>query len=241
MRAVQFFRWHFVHRKRRTTSSNLASHPANAASVLGLQRRMWPQEHLRKIRYWPNSSDSFSILRSRMVDTVHKHSIKARQTLQGFRPGRRDAASSPLLRCAGSGAWRARQPEGNKIVGKIVLSILAVMGLALTSAAALPASATLRVIAVQTNDIKTYRHEVDTLQSEFKKEGLPVTLRVWRATYAGPDTGTIIVTVEVPDLATLAKIGEAVAKPNSALGATMKRIDALRKIASDSLYEEISP
>lgn len=174
-------------------------------------------------------------------DTVHKHSIKARQTLQGFRPGRRDAASSPLLRCAGSGAWRARQPEGNKIVGKIVLSILAVMGLALTSAAALPASATLRVIAVQTNDIKTYRHEVDTLQSEFKKEGLPVTLRVWRATYAGPDTGTIIVTVEVPDLATLAKIGEAVAKPNSALGATMKRIDALRKIASDSLYEEISP
>ena len=126
-------------------------------------------------------------------------------------------------------------------MGKIVLSILAVMGLALTSAAALPASATLRVIAVQTNDIKTYRHEVDTLQSEFKKEGLPVTLRVWRATYAGPDTGTIIVTVEVPDLATLAKIGEAVAKPNSALGATMKRIDALRKIASDSLYEEISP
>jgi hypothetical protein len=126
-------------------------------------------------------------------------------------------------------------------VGKIVLSILAVMGLALTSAAALPASPTLRVIAVQTNDIKTYRHEVETLQGEFKKEGLPVTLRVWRATYAGPDTGTIIVTVEVPDLATLAKIEEAVTKPNSALGATMKRIEAMRKIASDSLYEEISP
>ena len=124
---------------------------------------------------------------------------------------------------------------------KTILSILAVMGLALTSATALPASTTLRVIAVQTNDIKTYRHEVDTLQSEFKKEGLPVTLRVWRATYAGPDTGTIIVTVEVPDLATLVKIEEAVTKPNSALGATMKRIEAIRKIASDSLYEELSP
>lgn len=127
-------------------------------------------------------------------------------------------------------------------MGKLILSILAAMGLALVSAAALPASsATLRVIAVQTNDLKTYRHEVETLQSEFKKEGLPVTLRVWRATYAGPDTGTIIVTVEVPDLATLAKIEEAVTKPNSALGATMKRIEAIRKIASDSLYEEISP
>jgi hypothetical protein len=126
-------------------------------------------------------------------------------------------------------------------VGRLILSILAVMGLALASASALPASATLRVIAVQTSDIKTYRHEVDTLQGEFKKEGLPVTLRVWRATYAGPDTGTIIVTVEVPDLATLGKIEEAVMKPNSALGATMKRIEAIRKIASDSLYEELSP
>ena len=126
-------------------------------------------------------------------------------------------------------------------MGRLILSILAVMGLALASASALPASATLRVIAVQTSDIKTYRHEVDTLQGEFKKEGLPVTLRVWRATYAGPDTGTIIVTVEVPDLATLAKIQDAVTKPNSALGATMKRIEAIRKIASDSLYEELSP
>lgn len=126
-------------------------------------------------------------------------------------------------------------------MGKLVPSILAVMGLALTSAVALPASTTLRVIAVQTTDIKTYRHEVETLQGEFKKEGLPVTLRVWRATYAGPDTGTIIVTVEVPDLAPLAKIDDAVMKPNSALGATMKRIEAIRKITSDSLYEELSP
>ena len=126
-------------------------------------------------------------------------------------------------------------------MGKLILSTLAVMGLVLVSAIALPASTTLRVIAVQTSDIKTYRHEVETLQGEFKKEGLPVTLRVWRATYAGPDTGTIIVTVEVPDLGTLAKIEEAVTKPNSALGATMKRIEAIRKIASDSLYEELSP
>jgi len=126
-------------------------------------------------------------------------------------------------------------------VGKLILSILAATGLALGSAVALSASTTLRVIAVQTSDIKSYRHEVDILQGQFKKEGLPVTLRVWRATYAGPDTGTIIVTVEVPDLATLAKVEDAVLKPNSALGATMKRIEAIRKITSDSLYEELSP
>ena len=126
-------------------------------------------------------------------------------------------------------------------MGRLILSILAATGLALGSAVALSASTTLRVIAVQTSDIKSYRHEVDILQGQFKKEGLPVTLRVWRATYAGPDTGTIIVTVEVPDLATLAKVEDAVLKPNSALGATMKRIEAIRKITSDSLYEELSP
>jgi hypothetical protein len=48
-------------------------------------------------------------------------------------------------------------------VGRPILSILAVLGLALASASALPASTTLRVIAVQTSDIKAYRHEVDTL------------------------------------------------------------------------------
>ena len=126
-------------------------------------------------------------------------------------------------------------------MGKLILSTLAALGLGLGSGVALPASTTLRVIAVQTSDIKTYRHEVEILQDQFKKEGLPVTLRVWRATYAGPDTGTIIVTVEVPDLATLAKIEDAVLKPNSPLSATMKRIEAIRKITSDSLYEELSP
>src|ERR1700684_2354595 len=109
---------------------------------------------------------------------------------------------------------------------KLILSILAVMGLASGSTVALAASTTLRVIAVQTADIKTYRHEVETLQGEFKKEGLPVTLRVWRATYAGPDTGTLIVTVEVPDLATLAKIEDAVTKPNSPLRAKIESIEA---------------
>jgi hypothetical protein len=126
-------------------------------------------------------------------------------------------------------------------VGKHILSILVVTGIALGCAVAASAATTLRVIAVQTADIKTYRREVETLQGDFKKEGLPVTLRVWRATYAGPDTGTIIVTVEVPDLATLAKVQDATMKPNSAIGATMKRIEAIRKITSDSLYEELSP
>jgi hypothetical protein len=126
-------------------------------------------------------------------------------------------------------------------MGKLILSISAVIGLVLASSVALAASPILRVIVVQTNDLKTYRHEVETLQGEFNKAGLPVKLRVWRATYAGPDTGTIIVSVEVPDLATLAKVGDAASQPSSGIGVTMHRIEGIRKIVSDSLYEELTP
>lgn len=126
-------------------------------------------------------------------------------------------------------------------MGKFILSLSAVIGFVFASTAALSASPILRVIVVQTNDLKAYRHEVETLQGEFNKAGLPAKLRVWRATYAGPDTGTIIVSVEVPDLATLAKIGDAASQSNSGIGATMHRIEGIRKIVSDSLYEELAP
>ena len=72
--------------------------------------------------------------------------------------------------------------------------------------------------------------------------------RVFRSNFAcgapptrGPNTGTIIVSVEVPDLATLAKIGDAAGQPNSGIGVTMHRIEGIRKIVSDSLYEELTP
>jgi len=41
---------------------------------------------------------------------------------------------------------------------------------------------------------------VDTLRSEFKKAGIPVTLRAWQARFAGPEAGSIVVTVKVARL-----------------------------------------
>jgi len=59
----------------------------------------------------------------------------------------------------------------------------------------------LRVIVVQTADVPGYVHEVETLQALLKKAGVAATLRVWRATFAGVDAGSIVVSVEVPNLA----------------------------------------
>ena len=121
---------------------------------------------------------------------------------------------------------------------KIILCMSAVIGIALWSGSA--GAATMRVIVVQSTDLKAYLHEVATLRAQFKKIGLPVTLRAWRARFAGSEAGAIVVSVEVPDLATLAKVDDA-QKGNSEIAATMQRIEGLRKIASDSIYEELSP
>ena len=96
-----------------------------------------------------------------------------------------------------------------------------------------------RVIVVQTADVPGYVHEVETLQALLKKAGVPATLRVWRASYAGSDTGSIVVTVEVPNLAGIAKIEDSL-KSNPDLAAEMKKINGMRKIVSDSLFDLLS-
>jgi hypothetical protein len=120
---------------------------------------------------------------------------------------------------------------------KILLSVLTAAGLALAvgSASAAPIA---RVISVQVTDLKAYAHEVDVLQGQMKKAGVAVTIRIWRARFAGSDAGTLIVAIEMPDLATLAKVDE-LQKSNTEIAATMQKIGALRKIVSDSLYEEV--
>lgn len=122
---------------------------------------------------------------------------------------------------------------------KFLLCGCLVLGLSFTAGAAL-ASPVLRVIVVDTRDLKAYLHEVEQLRAEYKKAGVPITLRAWRATFAGTDAGSLVVTVEVADLATLAKVQE-LQKSNAEIAATMQRIGGLRHIDSDSLFEELSP
>ena len=72
------------------------------------------------------------------------------------------------------------------------------------------------------------------------KARVPVTVRVWKARFAGPNAGTLVVSIEYPNLAALAKNDEAM-RSNADLTAAMKRIGAIRKIVSDSIYEEQTP
>jgi hypothetical protein len=117
---------------------------------------------------------------------------------------------------------------------RAVLCCCAIVGLTVFGAA--HAASIQRVIIVQPTDLNAYLHEIDTLRSQFKKAGVAVTLRVWRARFAAAETGTVVVTVEMADLATLARV-DALQASSADISATMGRIGKLRKIVSDSLYE----
>jgi hypothetical protein len=98
----------------------------------------------------------------------------------------------------------------------------------------------MRVIVVETADVAAYVHEVTALSAMSKKAGSPITLRVWKARFAGPNTGSVVVSVEYPNLTALAKNDE-LTRSNADLAAEMKKIASIRKIVSDSIYEEQTP
>jgi hypothetical protein len=128
-----------------------------------------------------------------------------------------------------------------KAMRKILLTALAgFLGfLASLSAMAADDAGLLRVLVVQPTDLSAYVREVGTLQGLLKKAGSPARLRVWEATYAGPDTGTVVVSIEVPNLAALAKITE-LESSNAEISAELKKVRGMRKAVSDSLYDLIS-
>jgi len=121
----------------------------------------------------------------------------------------------------------------------ISAAFVGIFGLIASLSAVAADTAVSRVIVVQTADVPGYVHEVETLQALLKKAGVSATLRVWRATFAGAETGSIVVTVEVPNLAAIAKIDDTV-RTNPDVAAEMKKINAMRKIVSDSLYDLLS-
>jgi hypothetical protein len=97
----------------------------------------------------------------------------------------------------------------------------------------------LRVVVVQPTDTAAYVKEVTALRGMFKQLGIPATLRVWHATYAGPETGTIVVALEFPNMQAVASYSQTLrASPEAT--AQLAKVTALRMLISDSLYEELT-
>lgn len=99
-------------------------------------------------------------------------------------------------------------------------------------------AAVMRVVVVQTSDVAAYTKELAQVQAHMTRLGGTATIRAWRARFAGSDTGSIVVSVEYKDMADFAAI-DAKMRDDAANVATMKNMDAIRTIISDSLYDEL--
>jgi hypothetical protein len=98
----------------------------------------------------------------------------------------------------------------------------------------------LRVLVVQPTDLKAYVQELQVAQGIIKKAGLTTKVRAWQAQFAGAETGTVIVSLEFANLAELARYYE-LTRTNAELAAQLAKFATLRKIVSDSLYQELMP
>src|SRR5215470_10970081 len=84
---------------------------------------------------------------------------------------------------------------------------MGLMGLAasLLFAAGAANAETMRVVVVQTTDVAGYVKALQDGQALLKAKGSSGTIRAWVATFAGPETGTVVVSVQYPNLEALAK------------------------------------
>ena len=115
--------------------------------------------------------------------------------------------------------------------------LLLCTGLVASAAAPLPAAepVVLRVVVVQTEQPDVYLAEIERGRALLKRIGNVSALRVWRARFAGPDAGTIVVSVEYPSLAAFAA-DDARAAASPEVQAWLRGLEKIRKVVSDSLY-----
>jgi hypothetical protein len=97
----------------------------------------------------------------------------------------------------------------------------------------------MRVLVVESSDVDGYVRAIEQGKVLLKSKGSPIEIRVWRARFAGDQTGTIVVTAELPDLEALAK-EDALEASDPEVKAWLQELAKMRKVVSDSVYSELT-
>ncbi len=127
-------------------------------------------------------------------------------------------------------------------VGVLLVAALIIVALAGRSMAA-DAPKVLNVIAVKVKgDQSVYLEKVKKLNAVMKRLESGGTIRVWRATMAGENAGTIYVGIEYPNLETLAK-ANAKSQADEEWNRLVKEMDTsgIREVIANSLLVEVTP
>jgi hypothetical protein len=130
------------------------------------------------------------------------------------------------------------------VVGRLLLLSALFMLNFFTSGLAIAASTApiLRILVIDAKgDAASYVREVKRGKPILKRLGIEGEIHVWQATYAGKDTGMIIVTFEFADKASFARSESAFEKASGdpEYDSWVKSLGKVRLITSDSLFEEL--
>ena len=113
----------------------------------------------------------------------------------------------------------------------------AAVGLLLGAAAE---AGVLRVVVVEASDAAAYAKALEQGKTLMKAKGLPADIRVWRARFAGDRAGSVVAAIEYPSLEALAK-ADATMNTDAERKAWLASLSKVRKVISDSIYEEVKP
>lgn len=101
-------------------------------------------------------------------------------------------------------------------------------------------SPVLRVLVIKTDNLDHYAAEIAKGQAMITAKGARATLRVWRARFAGPEAGSVIVTVEYPSLQAYVDT-ERTMNADAEYVAWYRALGKRRAVVSDSLFDGVEP
>src|ERR1700730_18085013 len=122
---------------------------------------------------------------------------------------------------------------------KTVFALVALtLMLGMSSAAFAQKTTVLRVVIIKTDDVSAYLQQLEKGKEIMKKLGISQQIRVWQATFAGPNAGSVAAAIEYPSMAALAD-ADAKTRGDKDYQAWLKETSKIRTIESDSIYREL--
>ena len=123
---------------------------------------------------------------------------------------------------------------------RLIALILLGLTLSLSTTVFADGHSTLRIVMVDTDDAAAYTAQLKEGNRLIQAVAPKMTMRAWRATFAGDSTGAVIVGLEYPgSLASFATAWEKI-QTDKSVAKWLAGLEELRTIVSDSLYSEIS-
>jgi len=120
----------------------------------------------------------------------------------------------------------------------IKCSSVVVMIMMLCISTSVVAASVSRIVVVETEDVAAYVAQIEKGRELLKKAGGSGKIRIWQASFAGPNTGNLVVAVEFENLQALAA-DNAKMSEDADVQAWLKELSAIRTIVSDSVYNEL--